>query len=119
MRPFNVRVVACLPAFLAFVIAPPLASAQTPSAVSGFATGNIGMTRPISDTLTSVASSSAGRDRAEVRLTGEMTSSPLVDFGGGIILHNRWMLGASFDRTAESSPSDVVVTLQHPDFHPT
>ncbi len=118
MTPFNARVVACLPVFLALVIAP-LASAQTQSAVSGFVTGNIGMARPAADTLTSIASSSDGGDRAEARLTGAMTSSPAVDFGGGVIIRNRWVLGASFDRTAESSPSDVVVTLQHPDFHPT
>lgn len=118
MNPLSARVAAYLPVCLALLIAP-TASAQTPSAVSGFVTGNFGMAQPVGDTLTSTAVAIDGNDRNEVRLTSTLKSSPLVDFGGGIVLRNRWMFGASFDRTAQSVPSDVTLTLHHPDFHPT
>jgi hypothetical protein len=118
MKPVNVRVVSCLPLFLALVFAS-AASAQTPPAVSGFVTGNIGLALPAADSLTTVASISNGANLEELRVTTNMSASPLIDFGGGVLIRNRWMFGASLDRTSQTSPADITMTMQHPDFHPT
>jgi len=118
MRQFNVRVVTCLPVCLALVIGS-AASAQTPRAVGGFVSGNIGVILPASDALTNTAGAADGVDSIAIGLTQPMSASPAVDFGGGVIVRNRWVFGASFDRTAETSPAEVVLTLRHPEYHPT
>ena len=95
-------------------------SAQPPAPrVSGFVNANIGLAQPMPDGLSSVASSLDDTGRNEVGLRSTMKRSPVVDLGGGVLFRNRWMLGASFDRSAESAPGDVSVTLDHPLFHPT
>ena len=120
MKPLHARVVyVALPAVLT-LLSVSVTFAQTPTPrVSGFVNANIGLAQPMPDGLSSVASSRDGTDRIEVGLRSSMKRSPVFDLGGGVLFRNRWMLGASFDRSAESAPGDLSITLDHPLFHPT
>ncbi len=108
-----------LPALLT-LLSVTVAFGQTASPpVSVFVNANIGMAQPMPSALDSVATHVDGPDREEVGLRATMKRSPLFDLGGGVIIRNRWIVGMAFDRSAESAPADVNVTLQHPFSHPT
>ena len=97
--------------------AAPIASAQ--SRIGGYVNLGAGIRQPSPSTFTRTAVNAEGSDREEAKTVTELESSAVFDFGGGIVLADRFTLGASYERSSSKQPTEVQLSLSHPEFHPT
>lgn len=87
-----------------------LASAQT--RVGGYVNLGIGIRQPSPSSVTRTAVNSDGTNREEARTMTELDSSGVVDFGGGIVLANRFTLRVDGDR---GTPPAVLMQGNRPE----
>ena len=97
-----------------------MASAQGARApVGGYIFGDWGIARPAVKSPTSVGRATDGGDRDEATTTFKWSSVPVFDAGGGVVLGGRFTAGAAFERSRDTQPADVLLSLSHPLSHPT
>jgi hypothetical protein len=107
---------------LVVLAAPDPAFAQgrpnTTRPIGGYLNAHFGVASPTEPTFTSVGSETFGNNRNEAKADYPTKAGLGFEFGGGIVIKRRWVVGAAFSRAGSSEVGLATVTLHHPATHP-